>query len=215
MGEKIDGTCCMDRSNRFSGHGMSPLCWVLLGDWTRRLGSQGFARGHLRPLPATLSPRGPLLFASGPPFPAPPGRPRCLRRAGSSLPSPLRDRASGRQPPTRGAPSGLAGGEATAASPRRRNPPGGGRGLDAPRCGLGSAPLTRRPLLSGGGGGAGLRSAHARRRRHFGGAGSYPAGAAAAAELAGPGSVAAVEGCPLRRWPTSRCRGSSGSSRRC
>lgn len=23
------------------------------------------------------------------------------------------------------------------------------------------------------------------------------------------------EGCPLRRWPTSRCRGSSGSSRRC
>ncbi|KAM9028183.1 ubiquitin-conjugating enzyme E2 K isoform 3-T3 [Guaruba guarouba] len=44
------------------------------------------------------------------------------------------------------------------------------------------------------------------------GAGSYPAGAAA--ELAGPGSEAA-SGCPLRRWPTLRCRGSSGSSRRC
>nr|XP_047928804.1 ubiquitin-conjugating enzyme E2 K isoform X1 [Anser cygnoides] len=174
---------------------MSPLCWVLLGDWTRRLGSQGFARGHLRPLPATLCPRGPLLFASGPPFPAPPGRPRCLRRAGSSLPSPLRDRASGRQPPTRGAPSGLAGREATAASPRRRNPPGGGRGLDAPRCGLGSAPLTRRPLLSGGGGEPGSAA------RMLG----------AAAILVGPGVIqrerrrSSLGPARWRRWRGARC----------
>lgn len=78
-----------------------------------------------------------------------------------------------------------------------------------------SAPRTRRPLLSGGGGGGrtGCPSAHARRGRHFGGAGSYPAGAAA--ELAGPGSEAAASGCSLQRWLTSRCRGSSGSSRRC
>lgn len=75
-----------------------------------------------------------------------------------------------------------------------------------------SVPRTRRPLLSGGDR-AGCPSAHARRGRHFGGAGSYPAGAAA--ELAGPGSEAAASGCPLRRWLTSRCRGSSGSSRRC
>lgn len=67
---KIDGNCCMDRSSSFSGHGMRPQCWAVIGDWSRRLGGQVFARGHLRPLPATPSPRGAAAFRlRAPPFP--------------------------------------------------------------------------------------------------------------------------------------------------
>lgn len=69
-GENTGVNCCMDRSSRFSGHGMRPRCWVVLGDWSRTLGSQVFARGHLRPLPATLFPRGAAAFRlRAPPFP--------------------------------------------------------------------------------------------------------------------------------------------------